>query len=104
MNEKNDRLAPTVYDETTGIRYDLHGDYYFPHLLGPEQEKSEPMPYINTRSSVAELCVISSSELLISRQFPVPPESDRNHCGTSDPVQYGIFQILFRRGALPAPC
>lgn len=43
MNEKNDRLAPTVYDETTGIRYDLHGDYYFPNLLDPEQEKSEPI-------------------------------------------------------------
>ena len=41
MNEKNDRLAPTIFDETTGIRYDLHGDYYFPHLLDPEQENSE---------------------------------------------------------------
>lgn len=43
MNNRNDHLAPTVYDETTGIRYDLHGDYYFPHLLDPEQENSEPI-------------------------------------------------------------
>ena len=43
MKEKNDRLAPTVFNETTGIRYELHGDYYFPVLLDPEQENSEPI-------------------------------------------------------------
>ena len=37
------RLAPTIFDETTGIRYDLHGDYYFPNLLDPEQENAEPI-------------------------------------------------------------
>ena len=43
MRAKNDRLAPTVFDETTGIRYELHGDYYFPVLLDPEQEDQEPV-------------------------------------------------------------
>ncbi len=43
MKEKTDRLAPTIYDETTGIRYDLHGDYYFPNLLAPEQDNSGPI-------------------------------------------------------------
>ena len=43
MKEKNGRLAPTVFDETTGIRYDLHGDYYFPSLLDPEQDNSGPI-------------------------------------------------------------
>ena len=43
MKEKTDRLAPTIFDENTGIRYDLHGDYYFPNLLDPEQENAEPI-------------------------------------------------------------
>ena len=43
MKEKIDRLAPTIFDETTGIRYNLHGDYYFPNLLDPEQENAEPI-------------------------------------------------------------
>ena len=43
MKEKSDRLAPTIFDEATGIRYDLHGDYYFPNLLDPEQENAEPI-------------------------------------------------------------
>ena len=43
MKEKIDRLAPTIFDEATGIRYDLHGDYYFPNLLDPEQENAEPI-------------------------------------------------------------
>ena len=43
MKEKIDRLAPTIFDETTDIRYDLHGDYYFPNLLDPEQENAEPI-------------------------------------------------------------
>lgn len=41
--KKNDCLAPITYDEATDIRYVLHGDYYFPHLLVPEQENSEPI-------------------------------------------------------------
>lgn len=43
MKEKTDRLAPTVFDEATGIRYDLHVDYYFPNLLDQEQENAEPI-------------------------------------------------------------
>ena len=43
MKEKIDRLAPTVFDEATGIRYNLHGYYYFPNLLDPEQENAEPI-------------------------------------------------------------
>ena len=43
MKEKIDHLAPTIFDEATGIRYDLHGDYYFPNLLDSEQENAEPI-------------------------------------------------------------
>lgn len=43
MKEKIDCLAPTIFDEATGIRYDLHRDYYFPNLLDPEQENSKPI-------------------------------------------------------------
>ena len=43
MKEKINRLAPTIFDEATGIRYDLHGDYYFPNLLDSEQENAEPI-------------------------------------------------------------
>ena len=43
MKEKNDCLAPAIFDENTGIRYDLHGDYYFPNLLNPQHDNSEPI-------------------------------------------------------------
>ena len=42
-NEKIDRLPAFIIDEHSGLRCELHGDYYFPILFDPEQENLEPI-------------------------------------------------------------
>lgn len=37
----NTELPATVYDETNGLTYDLVGDYYFPHLVAPEEPEGD---------------------------------------------------------------
>ena len=43
ITEKIDRLPPTLTDVKTGIRYDLHGDYYFPRLSVVDQGIHKPI-------------------------------------------------------------
>ena len=43
LNECMDRLPLFIIDEHSGLRCELHGDYYFPVLLDPEEEDEEPL-------------------------------------------------------------
>ena len=43
LTEKIDRLPPTITDVKSGIRYDLHGDYYFPRLSVVDQGIHKPI-------------------------------------------------------------
>lgn len=43
LNERMDRLPLFIIDEHSGLRCELHGDYYFPVLLDPEEEDKEPL-------------------------------------------------------------
>ena len=43
LNERMDRLPLFIIDENSGLMCELHGDYYFPILLNPEEEDEEPL-------------------------------------------------------------
>ncbi len=47
-------MLPKHYtNEQTGIRYTLHGDYYLPDLVFPEQEDNRPIGKWGERVPVA---------------------------------------------------
>ena len=41
--EKQQYLPEHIHDDSNGLDYTLHGDYYFPILFDPEQENLEPI-------------------------------------------------------------